>query len=90
MLCVPNAFPYTLTMALAVTCVDVKDAGCAVGTDTPVANISDETRINPKVTDAATSACLEDTSRQAITESEAQVDAAQAVPILTRGLKSTT
>ena len=75
-------------MELAVSCADVRDTGSTVGTDTPVAKPSDETRINPKVMDATTLAGLEDTSRQAITVSEAQLEAAQAVPILRRGLKS--
>jgi len=53
-----------------------------------VATVSDETRVNPKVTEVEASGFLEDPSRHAITESEAHIEAAHAVPILKRGLKS--
>ncbi len=64
------------------------EASSAAGTMTPVASVSDETRVNPKVTEVEASGFLDDPSRHAITESEAHIEAAQAVPILKRGLKS--
>ena len=76
------------TMADPVDCTDMGGDVNAAGTDTPVTTASDETRVNPRVIEVDTSDFLEDASRHATTESEAQVEAAQAVPILKRGLKS--
>ena len=77
------------TMAAPVSCSYLEDDATVAGTDTPVATASDETQVNPRVTEGDKYAFLEDASLHATAESEAQVEAAQAVPILKRGLKST-
>ena len=86
--CTPNACPYMPTTATPVSSAEVRDVENTVGPDTSAANASEETRIDCKEMDAAKLAFLEDTRRHATTESEAQVEAAQADPILKRGLKS--
>ena len=86
--CTPNACPYMPTMATPVSGAEVRDVENTVSPDTAAANASEETRIDPKEMDAAKPAFLEDARRHATTESEAQVEAAQADPILKRGLKS--
>jgi hypothetical protein len=65
------------------------DAKNAAGADTPAAIVSEETVVKPNVTEADKSAFLKNPSRHTITESEDHIEAAQAVPILKRGLKST-
>jgi hypothetical protein len=63
-------------------------ASSAAGTTSLIKIVSDETIVNPKVTEVEILAFLEDPSRHAMTESEAHIEAAHAVPILKRGLKS--
>jgi HEAT repeat protein len=73
-----------------VSCVDFGNTVSVTGSKSPVTSAADEPIINPKLIKAEASVFLEDPIRHATTESEVQIEAAQAVPNLKRGLKSMT
>jgi len=64
------------------------DAKNAAGADTTVVIVSEETVVRPNVTEADKSAFFSKTRvGRTITESDDHIEAAQAVPILKRGLE---